>query len=561
MGSDRLIMKKHKILIICLIFLFLWTVSVRADDKWWDLNSTYKQTITNIPTEYPTPILIRINPVLCTFSDCRDFEIEDNLPFKLFDLDKDGIPEYAFFIANLNADNLNKSSRIEYSSLPPRIKYENQTLINTWEICYQKYNSTICQWDDNKDSDINYSVGIFPADIKDRFDLYTVAKFNSSPAVEYFCPLVLDLDTWPQNTIFLLDKEIRNNTEIGLYPAISNIENREIYNGASILDLNQKDNKEWIVTANHEIYTGALILTGSNESIIITKPSVGLFNPSPDYFFKTEIIPNGHIRALACTTNHTGEILPSKGPNAYFVFGKPDTEKLFRMSVSLSNIPDPIVHPPESIKTKFFEGSVWPLGKPTFPEIVPKIELKSNENFFRNITFTWMKQEGEASITIQSVDGTLIFEQPILLNSSSWKYPFDTYEAFVYYNPLVIANGNSSLSFDFGVPYQGAAAFTDGKISLSINRNDDSRNKYFLYLIFCGLIFLFSNWHIKNLNKYSFQPKKLLEKLGLIVSPLFGYFFFISDIQYSIGTIPYVVMVSWLVICFYLRWKKLNQVS
>lgn len=551
-SSKWIIGNNQKILFVCLIFLFLGTNSALAENEWWDLNYSSRSLITNVPiSEFPTPILIRV-PNGCDFPNCREFMLkrkQENYPFKLIDLEKDGIPEYVFFIANLNQDNLNKPTKIEYSNLPPRIKYDNQTLINKWEmeICYQKENDTICGWRDNKkDPDINISGQIFPMDLINRFDLYTIVKFNSSPAVNHFCPLVLDLDTWPRYMILLTGKKTIGETGIAIKLGLATIRNLELHNKET-LEL-------------QEVFGDILILSGSNNrSIILTKPSVTMFNTSPDYFFRTEILPNEHILASVCTINHSGDLLPPKGPNAYIVFDESDYIKIAEMGLYLENIPESIVQPSESIQTKLFKGSVWPLGKVTSPEISPKIEFKAEENFFTSLTFTWITQDGIADLTIQSNNGTLVFERPILLNSTAWKYPFDAYEAVVKIEPPVIQNKNSTLSFEPNEPYNGAAKFEKNMIIFGVKRNVESKTKYFLYLIFSILIFVYLNAHIKNLNKSSFQPTKQLQILDYIGATLFVYFFSVSDIIYSIGSLPYVLMISWLIISFYSRRKMLKK--
>lgn len=438
-------MKKFKILIIGLICLFLLVNSALANDKWWDLNYTKRFEITNNPTEFPTPILIKL-PNYCNFPDCRELKLVDNQsrekPYRMIDVDKNGIPEYVFFITNLNPDILNQASKIEYSNLTPRIKYENQTLINNWKICYQTENNIICGWKDIlKDPFNELRFEVFGQDLRNRFDVYTIVKFNLSSSVKYFCPLVLDLGTWPQYMITLVDKDKIGENRI--YFAPFEIVNSEIHSGDIFNDTWIVNNELTITNVQHEVYGGSLILISSNKSIIITKPSIGRLNPSPEYFFKTEILPNRHILASVCTSNRKGELLPPKGPNAYVVFGEPDYDKLVRMSTDLENISDPIIHPPESIEAILIEGKdVWLLSGVTLPEIRPHIELKTEGMTIPILSFTWMTLDGQTNEPIRSNNGIFVFEQKILLNGDKWKYPFDNYEAVINIQPPYILNKN-----------------------------------------------------------------------------------------------------------------------
>lgn len=551
-------MKKYKIL-IGLICMFLLINSALADDIKLDLNKTLKFEISNISNKFATPVLIKV-PNVCAFPDCRDIVLVDEsgreYPQRFLDVNDDGIPEYLFLIPNLNLDILEQPYKIKFNDSPPKVTYENQTIVNDWKICYQKENVSICKWKDNKeDPDINFNVGIYLEDIRNRLDLYTIAKFNSNPSVNYFCPLVLDLDTWPQYMILLGDKEIKTETEMVIEYAPFRISNLEIYD-KSFLDVKIYKNNDETHISTHKIYGGVLILMGSNKSFIITKPIGGQFNQSQDFFFKTEILLNGHIQASVCTTNHTSELLLTKGPNAYIVFDEPDTEKIVEMSLYLSNIPDPIINPPESIETQFFEGNVWPLYYSS-PEIVPKIVFEQIENFFPFLTFTWITQNGEINKTVKNNNNEIIFEQPVLLNGNSWMYPIDKYEAIVYINPPVIRNANRSMSFISDDAHEGTAQFENNRILFQVERNRNSQTKYFIGLVISIIVFYYSNKHIKNLKKISFQPKNILQKIGLIFSPLIVYFVSISDsIIYSIGTLPFFFMIIWLLLAFILKWKK-----
>lgn len=550
-------MRIHNVLIICLICLFLLSGSVIAENNpWGDLNYSIRQTISTINTDFPIPILLK-NPDYCVFSDCRDLKFANTSQYKLLDIDNNGIGDHIFVMFNINTDS-NQPYKIKSSNLQPQIKYENTALINKWELCYERENNVICNKNNYHDININSNVTVFSADLINRFDLYTIVKFNSSPVVKSFCPLVLDLDTWPQYMVPLLDAQIVGDDirfDLSYKHEITNYS----FSNNQILYFEKKINNEWITFKQQEQYGGMVILVGDNKSIIITKPSEGRYYPSPDYFIKIELLSNKHVVASVCTTKHSDELLPPKGPNAHVVFGDFDIINMVRMGIILTNIPEPIISAPDTIKTKLYKGSLWPLGKITSPEIVANVDLEAEEHFFNNLTFTWNREYGKKSKIIQSKNGLMNFNQPIMLNSNSWMYPFDTYEAVVYVNPPVLQKTNRNLSFDNSEPYEGIASFEKNKITFFIGRNIESVTKYLIYTLFCIFIYYISIRHIKNLKKQSFQPKKILEKFSLIGVFLSGYFFYISDIIYSIGSIPYVIMGLSLVLLFYKKKKDLNN--
>ena len=557
--------RKSQILISIIICFFLLINSAYADDKInISMSGNIETHLIPIETKYPVPVFIKTDFIPTDFfSDDygkrMDIKVKNyNFPFKAIDLDKNGMPEYIFFMTNFDNDSLEKGlseefkSQLEYQNSPPNIKYENQTLIYKWEICWQKDNGMTCGWQ-VKQNDFFHNSTFHLTEMRNRFDLYTIADFNTSPAVKNYCPLALDLGTWPQEMIFFIANRTDNGID-GFHILSRNITNYEIYNGT----IYQKENEQLIEKVRNVYDSSSLILIGTNRSVIITKPSLGRFNPSSDYFFKTEILANGNIRGLVCTTKHNDILIPPKGPNAYFIFGEPPNDKkLFEMSMLLTNLKEPVVYPTEFVQVKYFKGAVWPLGSVTAPEIVPKIKFNTEGNFFDVLTFTWINQEGQVSETIQIKDGTFTFEQPILLNSSNWMYPFDTYEAIVYVKPPVILKKNSSLSFDLGEPYEGMANFESDKVLFSIVRNNNSKIFYFIYLVFSIVIFTYSYLKIRNLNKQDNQPKKQLEKLGLI-APLLGYFYdgISEDHIFTIGTIPYVIMVCVLIYLFYSKNKS-----
>ena len=550
-----LIMRKRRILITILILFLLWINSVSADDQLSNIPWTVRQSMTITSNdEFPTPMSAKL-PENWTLSDWTLNDDKDRVQtYYLIDFDENGISDHVLFMANVDPDIYNQPSKIRANNLSRKIYYKNQTIINNFGVSYQKEDITVYHTGKIDEADLNYSVEYISWDIRNRFDLYTVVRYNLSSEVECFCPLVLDLDTWPQYMMFYIDPEIKG-SEINSQIVIGKITNCEIRNDMKI-NLKYQNNDS--VSTNHEVYGGILILQGFDKSIIINKPSLGRFNPSPDYFFKTEKLSNGHIQASVCTISHEGKLLPPNGPNAYIVFGEPDDQKLSKMGLTLDNITDPILHPPESIQIKFFKGRVWPSGGEP-PLIVPKIKFKASEFFFPSVTFTLMTQEGETNETIQSKNGTFIFEEPILLNGNSWMYPFDKYESVIHIKPPVIQTGTSDLEFDSEVSFEGTALFENNMILFQVERTIDHSIKYFIYLIISVFVFIFSKSHFKNLKMESFQPIKLLEILALVFAPLLGYFFIISDEIISLGSIPYVLMLMWLIILLCLRWKKLDK--
>lgn len=546
--------RKKYIILIYLILLFSSLNSSLAEDNLWDYQ--WRQGITNIPSLYPTPILLE-TPTECAFPDCRDISFEGNLPYRMLDLDNNGIPEYVFFIANLNSDNLDPPSKIEYNNLPPRIKYENKTLINNWEVCYKKENITICRWHDNeKDPDIDIDVQVFSADLRNRFDLYTIVKFNSSPTIEYFCPLVLDLDNWPQYMLLLLDKETRGKDEIGVLPSPFGIVEYEFHNEESLY-LEGKVNDEWGPISTHNVYLGAIIFIGTNKSVIITIPTEGKFTPSPNYFLKTEILPNGNIRASACTINHSEELLPPKGPNAYFIFGETNHEKLTKMGLYLANIQEPFLIPPESIKAKFYEAKLGANLYLNKPELKPSIEFNTDDELFssQNFTFSWMTQDGITNKTIQSKNGTLIFYEDILLNQYYWMHPFDKYEAKINVYPPIIQNDIDYINIEFEKPLNGKVFFENDVILLKFERTLDYKINYVIILFISIFIFFILCKHIRTINSDDFSPEKLLLISSFVIANHGYYFISFSKQHLSIGSIPYIVMLLLLGKSIYFKLK------
>lgn len=454
-----------------------------------------------------------------------------NIRTDLIDLENDGIPEYVFFIANTSLDISNIAyysnqpfREFEYNDFPPLLKYENQTVIERWEICYQKEKDTnaICGWKDIENSDFQINLKFFPVELRNRFDVYTIGSFDTSPEVMYFCPLALDLGTWPKEFLYFIRNESMDNSS-----------GRAFYSYSLKLDDYVIDNRT----------QSSLILIGLNKSIIITKPSLGILGPSPDYFFKTELLSNGHVRAAVCTINHNDKIIPPKGPNSYIVFGEPNDQELMEMSSTLENIKDPVLYPPKIIQIDFIKGNVW---FPEFsrPEIRPHIELKTDNNYITALNFTWMTQLGKVNENVYINNGVFIFEKPILLTDSRWRYPFDKYDAIIHIEPRVIQNADSSLSFDADLPYEGKVKFENGKIIFRIERTLNSKIKYFLGLIAAIIIIIavfLSKLEIKS------------EILNLLVT--FLAIFITVDEILSIGSIPYVIMIVWFVISYF-RKKK-----
>jgi hypothetical protein len=557
------------IILIC----FLLINPAYANDKF---NISFNQRIDIISineTKYPMPVFVQnyaTNVISYPSHENRSYEnkiIMDvetqnkTVPAIPIYLNKNNIPEYFFFMINLDNDSLNSigidnsslgikffnNQLLEYRNSPPFLKYDNKTLIYKWEICWQKDNNMVCSWQKQQnDFFLNWTFRY--AELKNRFDLYTISDFNTKSNVQLFCPLSLDLGIWAQNMVYFV------NSTGGLQVFSSNITNYEIHNGKIYQKVNETFRFE------KDTYdSGSLILIGSNISVIITKPSLGLFNSSPNYFFKTEISPNGSLMTFVCTDKHYDKLIPPKGISAYFIFGEsPNIKKLFEMSMLLSNLQDPIVYPPEIVQVKFFKGSILPLGSITIPEVIIKMDFTTEEKNIQYLTFNWNREREHVNKTIKILDGTFIFEQPILLNNSAWMYPFDTYDAIIYIDPPVIKETTRSLSFNSGEPYEGIAKFENSGVLLSINRNINSKLIYFIWLIFSIVFFFYAYPQVKILNKQvtqtGNQEKTQLEKLGFILL-LLGYFFngFSDNHIFSIGTIPFVIMIFWLMLFFLLK--------
>lgn len=549
---------KKYTLVIFLICLYLSINFSLADDDLW--NFDYVQKITTISTQYPIPLLFE-TPDGCAFPDCRDIRFEDDIPYKLLDLDNNGIPEYVFLITNLKPEDLDSPSKIEYSNLPPVITYENETIIHelSWSICYENNNSLYCQPQNigaelTSESDIY--VNFFNADLRNRFDIYSIIKYNLSSDVDSICPLVLDLGAWPQEMMYF-DIKTQIEDDIELYGSSIKLQNDFEY----IIVHNDEIyfQKDGIIFKGPEVYGGSLILNGLNKSIIITKPSNGKLNPSPNYYFLIQLLPNKHVVVSVHSKNKEDELLPPKGPNAYIVFGKPDYKKLIDLSFILEYIPKPIIGSPESIKAKFYEAKIGANFKLTRPEIEPKIKFNTNDNLFssQNFTFKWMTQDGEKNKTIQSQNGSLIFDETIFLNKYDWKYPFDTYEATVYVDPPIIQNDVDIINMDFdNKQLNGKADFRNNLIILTFGRTFDTKLNYILVLIFSIIIFTFLLKYIKKINSREFTSEKWLFISSFIIANHLYYFISFSEQHFSIGSVPYIFMLLWLGQSIYLKNKK-----
>ena len=516
--------------------------------------------ITTISTQYPIPLLFE-TPDGCAFPDCRDIRFEDEIPYKLLDLDNNGIPEYVFLIANLKPENLDSPSKIEYSNLPPVITYENEPVIHelSWSICYENNNSLYCQ-PQNIGAELNRESGIyvdfFNADLRNRFDIYSIIKYNLSSDVDSICPLVLDLGTWPQEIMYF---DIKSQMEDGIEVSISSTQLQNDFEAIIVNNGEINFQKDGLLFKGPEVYGGSLILNGSNKSIIITKPSNGKYNTSPNYFFSINRLLNDHIIVSVHSKNKQDELLPPKGPNAYIVFGEPDYKKLIDLSLNLEYIPKPIVDSPESIQAKFYEAKIGKNFKLTRPEIEIEIKFNTNDELFssQNFTFIWMTQDGERNKTIQSKNGFLIFDENVFLSKYDWKYPFDTYEAIVHVYPPIIQNDVDIVNMEFNnKQLNGKADFKNNLIILTFGRTSDTKLNYIILLAFSIIVFILSRAYIKNMSSGEFSPEKLLFISSFVIANHGYYFLSFSKQHFSIGSVPYILMLLWLGQSIYSKNKK-----
>lgn len=357
----------------------------------------YLVKTTYVDTKYPTIILIEI-PDNCAFPDCRDLKRFDTFPVNFLDLDNNGIPEYYYSFTKLTPDDLFPPTKIKTSNLSPVITYKNETIIHelTWSICYENNNSLYCQQQNidaelNTDNDIDY----FYADLRNRFDIYSITKYNISSDVDSICPLRLDLGTWPQEVIYFKKvSQMGDEMDLSVSPFLliqNDFQGMMVTTGGKLLINNNS-----IVYYAGEVYGGSLILNSSNKSIIITKPSNGKLNPSPDYYFIIELLKNEHIIVSVCTHNKQEELLPSKGPNAYIFFGDNSPEKLIDLSINLEYtsqlIPNPGSIPFEFNNSKPISTPIDYLIKFSRDEI-PIIEF-NNTPLIETIKRSYITPEG-----------------------------------------------------------------------------------------------------------------------------------------------------------------------
>ncbi|MEE9323080.1 MAG: hypothetical protein V3U72_00900, partial [Candidatus Aenigmarchaeota archaeon] len=157
------------------------------------------------------------------------------------------------------------------------------------------------------------------------------------------------------------------------------------------------------------------------------------------------------------------------------------------------------------------------------------------------------------------INESVIFEKPVDLNwNNTFLYPFDTFETVIKFEPHIVQEKTSPLSFEEDKPYEGIAEFENDMVSFHINRKLWVTVTWLVYLIFSLFYSIYVYRHFKNLTKQSFQPRNILKKFGYF-SILLGYFYFYHIVIISIGTFIYLAIILILVVTLYLRKRKLES--
>lgn len=530
------------LIIIWMLLLCISVTPVNAEE-WWNVNYSNKQNIGINDFNFSLPYLINAPPKgSCGTKDCSELKIyngEKFIPFKFLDIDNDGYPDYVFFLSK----GWEESNNFTYNKDPPFVSYNNDTLINEWKICYYKENNLFCikRGEMNNDPDLDYHIKIANFSNDERFDLYSMVNFTSIK-IDYFCPLVLDLGSWPILNLIVLtdDKFIENHTVILFKTATTSIENLKYTSGRC-----EDSSNEGRIC----YYGGSLILLGYNKSIIITKPSTGFGHPSEDYFFMTNNI-NESIRVYVCTNKEKDFLILPKGPNAYLIFGKPNITNLIENSLVLESPPQPIVYPSENLDAKL---SIIPSINPfhlSNPYINPKIKFSSDKPILY-INASWTNEYGNLTYkNLLEENGEFVLNENVLLKGCKECFPLERYEAIIYIDPPFLLKENSILiSLENDNNYVGYANFSYDKLKLVIEANPSVQYLYFLHLLIFIVISILSFFVIKNMRKESLQSSSLINRF-LIFVVLVGLFVSaINNHLWSYGSIPFVFLL--LIVLFF----------
>ncbi|WP_135644058.1 hypothetical protein [Methanococcoides vulcani] len=176
----------------------------------------------------------------------------------------------------------------------------------------------------------------------------------------------------------------------------------------------------------------------------------------------------------------------------------------------------------------------------TQSQIVPKIVIECKDKEINQLSLKY-NQSGTTKIeTINANDDKIIFNEPLLLEGSSFYFPFDSYQSKIYaINPPSLKEKKSELPFVDGSRFEGDAHFKRDKIEFEMTSRKDIKCQYWLSLLFFSISFTLLLFWENNTND---NRKKILEIISII-------FVFIGNQTFlvSIGTILFLIIAVFIV--------------